>query len=1400
MRYIQFFVLLFFIFSMTACHNDNKQNDTVCQAEVSSKEKKTDTLSLPIEVKAKFLTIQDGLPSNVVTFMRQDEKGFLWFCTHNGLVRYDGNVMTPFLNDNLGLSRQVNRTKNVVEDKEYKKLWVYSASEIYTCLNMVDGKCEEYYSAPQLPHFTKAKLVQPGVIWLWGATDGAMRIDYRNGKFRVEQFGMSNIGSDRVPLLDSISNKRVVFCTADKVYTYANGKLTNLAKNLKISKIRPIGKRMFLISDKGKVFDLYGDKLMSFASVQFGKGEKTTGELVVGNRWIIFTNYRTFAMDIHTGVVAECHDEWNIPNGKVLTDNKQGNWIYNKTGVLRKVMGDSLVTLQLLPDQTTNYIDYERFHIVEDNHGLIWVSTYGKGLFVFNHDLTQSQHFVADDKGESPIASNYLLRIITDRHDGVWVSSEYGGISHIQVMDKGVERIFPNGRENMDFSNVVRMVKKQHDGSVMVGTRDGCLYHYSADMKNLLGKSRFDSNVYGFVEMPNGQKWIGTRGKGIYGVAGLDFKGKNVFCLSPDFKQRMWIGTYGTGLSLAIPHGSRYEVQTFFADSVGINEVRCLVVDRCGVLWAGTSGGLLRIETDKFVTDHRQFTVYKRGAEIHDLLIDRKGRLWVTVPGEGLILVEDHENGKNVAFQVYNISNGLVNNMVQSVVDTPNGDLWVSTQQGVSRWDANKQSFDNYLFSRSLMGNVYNENSAVCLNDGRVLLGGNYGLTIINPKRLSHIKGLTDVVFTSYPYSDKITLSYEERSPRINFSTLDYSDVNNVKYTYWLEGYERAWSTPSLTSWASYKNLPSGTYTLHVKACYSDGVWGKESLLVINIQPPFYLSVWAILTYILIISAVLFFVVKTMRDKNALKNKIKLEQELTRYKLVFFTNIAHEFRTPLTLIQGSLEKEERIMRANHWQAELEKTIRTMDKSVKRMLRLIEQLLEFRKMQAGKLKLSLQKTDAVMFIQGICKMFDDAAESKQISYSFVSDQPTYPMFLDLQKMDKVVFNLLSNAFKYTPIGGKITVEMFSRDKMLTIRVIDTGVGIPAEKRRQLFDRFMQSNYTGESFGIGLHLTHELVKTHLGEIFYHENEGGGSVFEVKIPTDKQVYDSSDFLVADSPILKNTDNMVETEEVSEDKHELEESSTSEPLNRKTILLVEDDIDVRDFLLSELDKCFEVKVALDGKTGVAMAKKFDIDLVVSDVMMPEMNGFELTKRLKNNFETSHIPIILLTALSGNENVLEGTESGADAYMTKPFSPRLLIARIFQLLDQRERLMQKFSKEPQTMRSAMVGNEQDQLFVKRLDAVIFSRIGEQDLSVDKVAGLLRMGRTVFYKKVRGVTGYTPNDYIRVIRMKKAAELLKAGEMNVSEIAYAVGFDNPYYFSKCFKTQFGVPPSQYAKQ
>lgn len=417
----------------------------------------------------------------------------------------------------------------------------------------------------------------------------------------------------------------------------------------------------------------------------------------------------------------------------------------------------------------------------------------------------------------------------------------------------------------------------------------------------------------------------------------------------------------------------------------------------------------------------------------------------------------------------------------------------------------------------------------------------------------------------------------------------------------------------------------------------------------------------------------------------------------------------------------------------------------------------------------------------------------------MDFKFLPAVDSYKMFIDKGNLDKVAYNILSNAFKYTPSGGSVSlsVTMDKDQKSLVISVSDTGVGIPKEKRSELFKRFMQSNFSGNSVGIGLHLTHELVNVHKGTIVYTENPGGGSVFTVSLPTDASVYDQKDFLIPHNILLE--EEAQQKEALSTESSDNEASLPVEPWNKRKILIIEDDNDIREFLQNEIAQYFEVAAESDGLSGLERARTYDADLIISDVLMPGLTGFEVTRQLKNDFETSHIPIILLTAMNSTENHLEGVESGADAYITKPFSPKLLLARIFKLIEQRDKLRDKFSKDPSMVHPTICTSDKDKEFVDKLQGIMEQNLDNDQLTVDDMASMMGLGRTVFYRKVRGLTGYSPNEYIRIIRMKKAAELLLEDRLTVSEISYKVGINDPLYFSKCFKQQFSVAPTVYRR-
>ena len=734
------------------------------------------------------------------------------------------------------------------------------------------------------------------------------------------------------------------------------------------------------------------------------------------------------------------------------------------------------------------------------------------------------------------------------------------------------------------------------------------------------------------------------------------------------------------------------------------------------------------------------------------------------------------------------------------------------------------------------MGNVYTEGCAK-LKDGRLAFGTNHGLIILNTKQIKNKEKIPSVTFTdlklngisvrpadmdspltaALAYTDAISLKYYQSSFVIDFSTFDYPISTNTRFSYKLEGYDDDWSIPSTLNFAAYKNLPAGTYYLHVKACSVSGIWSdNEETLEIKVTPPFWATGWAFFVYILIAGIIMYFVYRTIRNINNLRNKIKVEKQLTEYKLVFFTNISHEFRTPLTLIQGALD---RIHRTHNIPKEIRYSIKLMDKSTQRMLRLINQLLEFRKMQNNKLALSLEETDVIAFLYEIYLSFQDTAESKNMDFKFIPSVNSYKMYID-----KIAYNLLSNAFKYTPSGGKIEFSIYidKQKQLLIMKVTDTGVGIPKEKRNELFKRFMQSSFSSDSIGVGLHLTHELVHVHKGNICYEENPSGGSIFIVTLPTDSSIYQSNDFLIPENAILKeeaqnhpslsalNEENAHSESEEEIDKEveniekelktELNASDQEGPLNKRKILIIEDDNDVREFLKEELTPYFEVAAEADGKNGLEYAHNNDIDLIISDVMMPGYNGFEITRKLKSDFSTSHIPIILLTALNAAESHLEGVKSGADSYITKPFSTKLLLASIFKLIEQRDKLKEKFSNDLSAKRPVMCTSDKDKEFVENLTKIVEEQLTNPEFTADDFASMMSLGRTIFYRKVRGVTGYTPKEYLRIMRMKKAAELLSTKKYTVSEVTYMVGINDPFYFSRCFKAQFGISPSSYQKR
>ncbi len=1398
--------------------------------------------SASVEVRSNHMTTSDGLPNNSVCYMFQDSKGFIWMGTLNGLSRYDGNSFVTFLPESESrkgrIALSTNHARTISEDKN-GLLWIETSGEFFNCYDLkkdcfVDFTgCNEYRQ-----NYDRKIEADNGDIWLWQNRNGCRRVTYQNNTFTSVTYkkNKGNLPSDSVAYVYQDKQGGIWVGTNYGVSQIVGDKSVIVEKHNAFA-AQSFEKSIFFLSNGGIISKKEGSNPTTTVSQLPKERNNITiyGTLCLQNDWVIFTSTGGYIFDMKTCQVSR-QPELDIRNGNVLTDNLGNYWIYNHTGKVWYVNAKTraIKTLQLSTPDKLNYVDMERYHVVHDSRGIIWISTYGNGLFAYNTFTEELQHFDFQIDGFSHISSNYLQYIMEDSSGAIWVSSEYAGVTRLTILNEGIQRIYPEAVSLSDRSNTIRMITRLKNDEICIGTRGGGVYTYDAQMETQKKQHHFTSNIYAIAEDNNGTVWMGSRGDGLC-IDGKWYVNKNddassisnnhIFTLYCDRKGRMWVGTFGGGLDLAIKGEHGYTFRHFLNKGFGQQRTRAIMEDKNGWMWIGNSDGVYIFQPDSLIADSNNYLIYNynngklRSNEIKCIYQDTQGHIWIGTSGGGLSMCTPENDYKNLSFKHYSTNNGLVNNMVQAIAEDKQGKLWVSTEYGISRFNLETQTFDNFFFSPYTLGDVYSDNSSCVSKDGRLLFGTNYGLLVINPEQIG--KGTVPnsvVTFTNLQvngismrprdidsplvnammYTDEIKLKYFQNSFVIDFTTFDYSESNSYTYTYRLENYDKEWSKPSPLSFASYKNLPPGTYNLHVKVCNATGISGdQEAILKIIVTPPFWKTNWAFLTYTLLFLIILYIAYRLVLNFNLLRNKVQVEKQLTEYKLVFFTNISHEFRTPLTLIQGALEK---IQGMEKVPKEMANSLKVMNKSTQRMLRLINQLLEFRKMQNNKLALSLEETDVMGFLHEIFLSFKDTAASKNMDFRFQPSVASYKMFIDKGNLDKVVYNLLSNAFKYTPSNGKVTLSAIvdEEKQCLEISVSDTGIGIAKEKRGELFKRFMQSNFSSNSTGIGLHLTHELVNVHKGTITYDENQGGGSIFTVLLPTATSVYEEKDFLIPHNAFLEEKSYKKGSEEETEIP-EVNEIEAREPSNPYRLLIIEDDNDVREFLKDEFKPYFEVVTEADGLSGLERARTYDADLIICDVLMPGLTGFEVTRKLKSDFDTSHIPIILLTAMSSAENHLKGVESGADAYITKPFSPKLLLARAFQLIKQREKLRKKFSDEPGMITPTICTSEKDKQFADKLQSILEQQIGNSEFAVDDLASIMGLGRSTFYRKVRGVTGYSPNEYMRIIRMKKAAELLLENRYTVAEVSYKVGIEDPFYFSKCFKKQFGHSPSVYLR-
>ena len=788
---------------------------------------------------------------------------------------------------------------------------------------------------------------------------------------------------------------------------------------------------------------------------------------------------------------------------------------------------------------------------------------------------------------------------------------------------------------------------------------------------------------------------------------------------------------------------------------------------------------------------------------------------------------------EHIEFKPYTTKDGLPSDLVQSMIEDKEGSLWVISENALTRFNPEKETFE-YYDKKYMQQELYFTEAAPVLENNQLLLGTDIGILKISPEHLQKSNYTPPIVFTGFKIQgtsqdldindlEELRLKPSERNVTFQFAALDYVAPESISYAYRLKGLEEKWNEVDNSRSASYINLPPGEYELQIRSTNSDGVWmEKARILPITVLPTFWETYWAWILYVVLFVLSTATIVYIILYIYRLRHQINIEQQLANIKLRFFTDISHELRTPLTLIASPVSE---ILEHETLTTNARKHLTLVHKNTERMLHLVNQILDFRKIENKKMKVLLEKTDVLSLLQKVMDNFRLIAEEKNINYQLETNQEAIETWIDQDKFEKIIFNLLSNAFKYTPANKSITVIANVESSRFIVSIKDEGIGIDLQKQQTLFQRFetlVKFNILQPSSGIGLSLVKELIELHCGNIEVKSQPGVGSEFTVILPMNQKVYEGRE----NTEFILNDGNSVPAEKKNEIRPMVEIASMTDITPSETakepnqisneedpvsILIVEDNVELRNFLSDILSESYRVLTATNGQEGLDQAREYIPDLIISDIMMPAMDGLDMVKNIKENREICHIPIILLSAKSSLDDRISGLEQGIDDYITKPFSATYLKIRIKSLLHQRKELQEIYWKawseklnntQETTLEEKLTPSQPqiisyDEQFMQQVMQVMEEQMENSELTVDEFAQLLNLGRSVFYQKLKSIIGLSPVDFIREIRIKRAVQLIDSGEYNFSQVAYMTGFNDPKYFGKCFKRQMGMTPSEY---
>jgi len=1053
--------------------------------------------------------------------------------------------------------------------------------------------------------------------------------------------------------------------------------------------------------------------------------------------------------------------------------------------------------------------------------------------------------------------------LLLDKDNILWLTSTSNGIFSISF-PKQQFNLFqlasPNHTSTDD--NAVKTMFQARNGDIWVSTRQAEVFQLDRNGKTkqiFSAKNNFIGNVYHIMEDHKGNLWFSTKGNGLVlaevnsaSSSGYRFtrfsydernptsiSGNDVYYTFEDSSNNIWVGLFGSGLNLISQKNSEVSFKHKFNSfehypKYGLYmEVRNITEDKEGRIWVGTSDGLMSFDSHFKQPNQIDFEIYRNemvGSNISDndiyvLYKDAASQIWISVFGGGLNkLVGYDKKSKLPIFKSYSQKEGLNSDVILSIVEDNDNALWLATENALSRFDKTKETFRNFDSYDGFINVQMEEESALKCLSGDLWFGNRKGILAFNPQKIEtynceyktfivdflvsnrELRSFKDkpILKESIRYVKSITLNHNQSTFVIEFAALNYYNQSRVSYKYILEGFETEWHFNGKNRIASYPNIPPGKYLFKVQSIdEANALLKSERTLEIFILPPWWLTWWAYTIYGILALLLIYAAIRGVLFYIKMRNDIYVEQRVSELKIKFFTNISHELRTPLTLIMGPIQELKQIQQLSD---KSKQYISLIEKSASQMLQLVNQILDFRKIQNGKMVLHVSQFDLNKVIGAFQKEFVVMSEENEISYTFQLPDEDILIWADKDKLEIVIRNILSNAFKFTHSGGSIFVSAGLTEDGLScyVRVEDTGVGIPQNKIAEIFERFAQGENAKNAYyqgtGIGLALSKEIVNLHHGNITAESNANQGSVFTVELLLGKEHYKPSEaiFYVGDTVTeIPAADSETDSEE------EIPEDSVDNKNDFPTLLVVEDNKDLRDLLKLQLDDKYKVYSAGNGVEGLKKVNLYHPDIVVTDQMMPEMSGMEMLQHIRNDFQISHIPVIILTAKHDEETKIKAINMGANAYITKPFSKEYLIARIEQLLTERKAFREKIWKHEkfeEQENSESYENylvKKDIQLLEKIHQVIEENIDNSDFNIDNIADNVGLSRSAFFKKLKSLTGLAPVDTVKEVRLTKSVELLKNTDMTISEIAFAVGFKEAGYYGKCFRKKYGQTPTEY---